>query len=229
MPAAPVFVKACHLLLRRTFRRSSMITWRKSVPVPMEMTEYLTKHIRSKGWMLYRILEAWTSDGVRPCDAEWLYPYSNMAGKWPSQASHVPLSEGNFPRFRSVLPALLLHLQWRPAWDLGPGQRCPVWWRLNRQWKSGASIRQRAFYPLGSSTAYIVPLGISPSFWSVPTSFTVFSSFFQARDPEQVQKHIKKCFEGVKSLELQPPAQNRRWEAAVFERWFSPTHSWNLL
>eukprot|EP00435_Cladocopium_sp_Y103_P031450 s634_g8.t1 len=34
-----------------------------------------------------------------------------------------------------------------------------------------------------------------------------------ARDPEQVQKHIKKCFEGVKSLELQPPAQNRRWEA----------------
>jgi len=35
----------------------------------------------------------------------------------------------------------------------------------------------------------------------------------QARDPEQVQKHIKKCFEGVKSLELQPPAQNRRWEA----------------
>ncbi|CAK9054035.1 Dynein axonemal heavy chain 2 (Axonemal beta dynein heavy chain 2) (Ciliary dynein heavy chain 2) [Durusdinium trenchii] len=35
----------------------------------------------------------------------------------------------------------------------------------------------------------------------------------QARDPEQVQKHVKKCFEGVKSLELQPPAQNRRWEA----------------
>ncbi|CAE8702622.1 unnamed protein product, partial [Polarella glacialis] len=35
----------------------------------------------------------------------------------------------------------------------------------------------------------------------------------QARDPEQVQKHIKKCFEGVKNLELQPPAQNRRWEA----------------
>lgn len=35
----------------------------------------------------------------------------------------------------------------------------------------------------------------------------------QAKDPEQVQKHVKKCFEGVKSLELQPPAQNRRWEA----------------
>mmetsp|Transcript_14483 Transcript_14483/g.50911 ORF Transcript_14483/g.50911 Transcript_14483/m.50911 type:complete len:4419 (-) Transcript_14483:356-13612(-) len=35
----------------------------------------------------------------------------------------------------------------------------------------------------------------------------------QARDPELVQKHIKKCFEGVKNLELQPPAQNRRWES----------------
>merc|ERR1711881_155947 len=34
----------------------------------------------------------------------------------------------------------------------------------------------------------------------------------QSKDPELVQKHIKKCFEGVKTLELQAPsaAQQRR-------------------
>jgi dynein heavy chain len=38
----------------------------------------------------------------------------------------------------------------------------------------------------------------------------------QSKDPEQVQKHIKKCFEGVKTLELQAPSpaqQRRNWEA----------------
>mmetsp|Transcript_64893 Transcript_64893/g.119431 ORF Transcript_64893/g.119431 Transcript_64893/m.119431 type:complete len:4522 (+) Transcript_64893:77-13642(+) len=38
----------------------------------------------------------------------------------------------------------------------------------------------------------------------------------QARDPELVQKHIKKCFEGVKTLELSAPSaakQQRNWES----------------
>eukprot|EP00928_Gymnodinium_smaydae_P048232 TRINITY_DN3222_c2_g2_i2.p1 TRINITY_DN3222_c2_g2~~TRINITY_DN3222_c2_g2_i2.p1 ORF type:complete len:3935 (+),score=1014.18 TRINITY_DN3222_c2_g2_i2:1731-11807(+) len=38
----------------------------------------------------------------------------------------------------------------------------------------------------------------------------------QAKDPEAVQKHIKKCFEGVKTLELSAPSQARQqrsWEA----------------
>ncbi|CEL98551.1 unnamed protein product [Vitrella brassicaformis CCMP3155] len=37
----------------------------------------------------------------------------------------------------------------------------------------------------------------------------------QSRDPEMVQKHIKKCFEGIKVLDLCPPGKqgNRTWEA----------------
>merc|ERR1712187_370986 len=38
----------------------------------------------------------------------------------------------------------------------------------------------------------------------------------QSKDPEAVQKHIKKCFEGVKTLELSAPSaarQQRSWEA----------------
>ena len=27
----------------------------------------------------------------------------------------------------------------------------------------------------------------------------------EAKDPEKIQKHIKKCFQGIKSLDLVPP------------------------
>lgn len=40
----------------------------------------------------------------------------------------------------------------------------------------------------------------------------------QAKDPEAVQKHIKKCFEGVKTLELSAPSQARQqrsWESTA--------------
>merc|ERR1712167_289506 len=30
----------------------------------------------------------------------------------------------------------------------------------------------------------------------------------QAKDPEMVQKHMKKCFEGIKSLDLVPPSKS---------------------
>jgi len=38
----------------------------------------------------------------------------------------------------------------------------------------------------------------------------------QARDPKALQKHIKKCFEGIKSLGLVAPGArgNKGWEAA---------------
>jgi dynein heavy chain len=38
----------------------------------------------------------------------------------------------------------------------------------------------------------------------------------QARDPEAVQKHMKKCFEGIKTLQLTPPSKEKNqksWEA----------------
>ncbi|CDJ49023.1 hypothetical protein EBH_0056020 [Eimeria brunetti] len=40
----------------------------------------------------------------------------------------------------------------------------------------------------------------------------------EAKDPEKVQKHIKKCFQGIKGLDLVPPGKrgNRCWEADGF-------------
>lgn len=33
----------------------------------------------------------------------------------------------------------------------------------------------------------------------------------QSRDPEAVQKHLKKCFEGIKDIHLIPPGTADRW------------------
>ena len=43
----------------------------------------------------------------------------------------------------------------------------------------------------------------------------------QAKDPSNVQAHLKKCFEGVKKLDMQAPGQDgrRHWEASAV---FSP-------
>lgn len=30
----------------------------------------------------------------------------------------------------------------------------------------------------------------------------------EAKDPEKIQKHIKKCFQGIKSLDLVPPGES---------------------
>ncbi|CDI82515.1 hypothetical protein EPH_0040020 [Eimeria praecox] len=56
-----------------------------------------------------------------------------------------------------------------------------------------------------------------PRFYFVSNS-DMLEILGEAKDPEKVQKHIKKCFQGIKNLDLVPPGRrgNRCWEADGF-------------